>query len=91
MSDHIAVIMAPNRKESGPSQWHIPDDVIKLLKTEAMIQELVNRLSLTNFSPEMKWEICKQEIRSWCQQFTKFRHKQHQIEMRSLCAALSYK
>ncbi len=88
LSDHIMVIMAPNKKYSGPSQWHIPDDVIKLQKTEAMIQDLVNKLSLTNFSPEMKLEICKQEIRSWCQQFTKFRCKQHQIEMCILCIAL---
>ncbi len=73
LSNHMVVIMAPNKKDFGPSQWRMPDDVIKLPKTEAMIQDLTNRLSTADFSPEIKWEICKQEIRSWCQQFTKFR------------------
>ncbi len=49
---------------------------------------LVSELQSSKLSPLLQWEMCKLEVQSWCQQKMKFCCKQHDLELKSLCASL---
>ena len=66
----------------GPGQWHFPDDVLDDEKHIQQFQQLFGNDYIK--CPPFQWEALKLEVKSICQQITRFRRKQRNNELSNL-------
>ena len=69
-SDHLAVVRAILRDNKGPSQWHLPDDVLNNPMALQIVQKVL--ASESDLSAGLQWENTKLNLCSHFQDLTKF-------------------
>ncbi len=63
--DHSAIISAITTGSKGPSQWHLPEDILDLPQVKSIVMELL--ILRNTISHRLHWELFKSELRSQIQ------------------------
>ncbi len=63
VSDNMGVIMAVSKSDSGPSQWHFPEDLVKDQDTLNMLKALLDNVGSCDLTACLQWRFARMKFR----------------------------